>query len=82
MVDVLGDCFLSQYKAKGDSEWRHLHDTLCRTIAGFASRAHLRNMVEGGKVRAPRSGPATSASLATLVLTAGCRRATASCGWT
>jgi hypothetical protein len=57
VVDALGDCFLSQYKAKGDSEWRHLQDALCRTIAGFASRAHLRNMVEGGKVRGTKKRP-------------------------
>jgi hypothetical protein len=57
IVDPHGDCFLSSYAAKGDSEWRHLHDALCRAISGFASRAHVSNKLEGGKVRGTRKKP-------------------------
>jgi len=56
-VDPYGDCFLSKYAAKDDGEWRHLHDALCRALSGFASRAHLGNKLEGGKVSGTRKKP-------------------------
>ena len=46
-----------QLVVKGDSEWCLLHDALCRASSGFASRAHVLNKLEGGKVSGTRKKP-------------------------
>jgi hypothetical protein len=57
LIDALGDSFMSGYHPKGDSEWSHLHNALCRAIAGFAAQAHVSSVVEGGRVRGTKKKP-------------------------
>jgi hypothetical protein len=57
LIEPLGDSLLSGYHAKGDSEWSHLHNALCRAIAGYAAQAHVSAVIEGGRVRGTKKKP-------------------------
>jgi hypothetical protein len=48
---------MSCYHPKGDSEWSHLHNAMCRTIVGFAAHAHVSSVIEGGRVRGTKKKP-------------------------
>jgi hypothetical protein len=76
---------MSCYHPKGHGEWGHLHNALCRAIAGFAAQAHVSSVMEGGRVRGTneeRRSPAMCASFAGDVGAHGWAAAAAtSCGW-
>jgi hypothetical protein len=57
IIDALGDCFMSGYKAPLDAEWYNFHNALCRALATFASQAGVVNKLEGGKVRGSKKRP-------------------------
>ena len=54
---MLGDCFLSAYKARGDAEWINFHNALCRALATFAAQAGVSARLEGGKIRGTKKRP-------------------------
>ena len=51
VIDPFGDALLTGYKAKDDAEHLNTHNALCRLLSTCASQAHVRNELEGGKVR-------------------------------
>jgi len=57
VLDPFGDALLTGYKAKNDAEHINTHNALSRLLSTCASQAHVRNVLEGGKVRGTKKKP-------------------------